>query len=59
MHAAELRLKHALALEVRYNCTAEDKEQVAALWAAQPNIRAGRVGDLLYLVAAAQEPRRF
>ncbi|EFN54630.1 hypothetical protein CHLNCDRAFT_135167 [Chlorella variabilis] len=59
MHAEELRLKDALVLEVRYDTSEPDMQQVAALFAAQMHIDGGRVRDLLHLVAATQERRRF
>ena len=47
------------ALQVRYDTSEPDMQQVAALFAAQMHIDGGRVRDLLHLVAATQERRRF
>ncbi|KAL4421446.1 hypothetical protein ABPG75_010737 [Micractinium tetrahymenae] len=59
MHAEELRLKHALVEEVRYDASEADLRQVAALFAAQLHVEAGRVADLLYIVAATEDRRRL
>lgn len=59
MHGEEMRLKLALAAEVRYDASEADLRQVAALFRAQPHVEAGRLADLLYLVSSTQEPRRF
>ncbi|PRW32645.1 hypothetical protein C2E21_8234 [Chlorella sorokiniana] len=59
MHADELRLKYALAQEVRYDTSDGEMQQVRALFAAQPHIDSSRVADLLYVVAATAEPRRL
>lgn len=57
MHAEELRLKRALAEEVRLDSSEAELREVAALWAAQLHLDAARVSDLVYVVAATQERR--
>ncbi|KAI7843555.1 hypothetical protein COHA_002797 [Chlorella ohadii] len=59
MHADELRLKYAVAQEVRYDTSEAEMQQVRSLFAAQPHIDGSRVADLLYVVAATAEPRRL
>jgi len=46
-------------MQVRYDTPEADLRQLASLFGAQPHVNGGRVRDLLYLVAATQEPRRF
>eukprot|EP00887_Chlorella_sp_A99_P005713 scaffold1.g5713.t1 len=55
MHADELRLKAALLAEVRYDLSEAEMAELRAAFAAQPNIDAQRVRDLLWVVAATAE----
>jgi hypothetical protein len=59
MHTEEVRLKYALTAQLRHDTPEGDAEQLAAAFAAQPHIDGGRLRDLLHLVAATQEKRRF
>lgn len=46
-------------LQVRYDTSEGEMQQVRTLFAAQPHIDSSRVADLLYVVAATAEPRRL
>lgn len=46
-------------LQVRYDSSEADMQQVAALYAAQLHIDGGHVRDLLHVVAATEERRRL
>ncbi len=48
-----------LFLQVRYDTSEVEMQQVRSLFAAQPHIDGSRVADLLYVVAATAEPRRL